>query len=293
MRYYKNNVNLDKNPPDNSPFDRPATRKMLLRTMLSEHKFDIFFFSLAYTVVFLPACIWIFLAGLFLKSALSGGPPLPDQFLLLFILILFPALSVSGPGAAGLFRVARNWMRNQPLHPFRVFQSAVRDSWKNGLLLSGITGLLPILTFFAWIYYGSYHNTPLIFAAFLAFLFLDLLWLCMRPCLEVMAVTYSLPFPQMLWNGVYLTLRHPLKSLKMLLLAVLPDFITLLFCWSYPNTMMQLFAALSAYYVLYGFGLRQLLFAAYGNFLCEEYLNPHIPGAQINIGMRSEKQTAE
>lgn len=278
----------DKNQPDYSLSDRPATRNKLLFSMLWEHKAGIFLFSLAYTVVFLPSCIWVFLNGLLLKSILVNGGGLSAQSVFSFLLILFPTITLSGPGAAGLYRIARNWMRNEPLHPCRVFLAAVKDSWKGGLLLAFLRGLLPLLSFFAYIAFGRYTASPLLLAALLVFLLAALLWLLMLPGLEVMTVTYTLSFPQMLWNGLYFTLRHPLKSLKTRLLAALPELAVSLFCLSAPGALPQLLAVLAAYYMFYGFGLRQMLFAAHGNFLCEQYLNPHIPGARLNIGMCSE-----
>jgi hypothetical protein len=86
-----------------------------------------------------------------------------------------------------------------------------------------------------------------------------------------------------------MTLRHPLQSIKTGILGDLPVFITGVFCVFYPNAAFFLLSILATYYIFYGFGLRQMLFAAHGNTMCEQHLNPHIPGARINIGLNTEQ----
>ena len=281
-------VSSDKKQQDYSPSQRPATRKSLAWAMVREHKFGIFFFSLSYAAVFLPAEIWAFLTALMLKSTAEGGV-LPAQSGAQFLLVLCPLMALSGPGAAGLYRVARNWMRDEPRNPWDVFRSAVKDSWKHGLLLTLLTALLPLTAYFAWVYFSGYAASPLTTAAIWVFLLINLLWQLMLPCLEVMAVTYNLSFGQILWNGLYMTLRHPLKSLKTRLLTAVPALIACLFAFAYPGAAWQIAALLAAFYVFYGFGLRQMLFAAHGNALCEAHLNALLPGARVDIGMRSER----
>lgn len=286
MNLFKKHFNYSDNIKNEKEISRPLSRKNLLFFMIAEHKFDLFFFSLAFALIYLPSGLWVFLSVLLMK--LSPETVGTQPWLFQFLLLLFPLFAISGPGASGLYRVARNWTRDDPHAPFHVFRSAVKDSWKGGLFFCLISGGLPLLSYFAFLYAGQYVSHIAGIAICVTFALLLLLWSMITPVLQIMTVTYNLSFPIMIWNSLFMTLRHPLRSLKTLLLANLPFLICAVFCISYPNLTFLLLSVFAVYHIIYGAALRQMILAAHGNALCEIHLNVHIPGAKVDIGLASE-----
>lgn len=287
MKKHVNQLRFFENKQEDSLDYRPNSRKKLLLSMISEHKFDLFFLSLIYTVVYFPAELWTFFSILILQQGVADMGL--QQWLFQYLLLFLPLFTISGPFSAGLYRVFRNWARDEPLKPADVFRSAVKDSWKTTTGIATVSALIPMLTLFAFQFAASYLSHMVGIVIFLGFVFVDLLWILLLPTLQIMAVTYNLTLPQMLWNSLYMTLRHPLKSVKTRILADLPLLITAAFCVSYPNAVFFLLSILAAYHIFYGFGLRQMLFAAHGNTLCEQHLNGLIPGAKVDIGLSTER----
>jgi hypothetical protein len=65
---------------------------------------------------------------------------------------LIPAITISGPGQAGLAYVTRNWARDEHAFVFSDFKDAVKENWKQSLLFSLITSLLPADLFLGWVF---------------------------------------------------------------------------------------------------------------------------------------------
>lgn len=267
----------------------PQTRKELFFSVLHQHRFSIFLFSLGCAGLLLPAEIWTFVHLLLLKRYLTvPEATLPSGWLSRYLLVLIPLTAVSGPFLAGPARIIRNWARGESANPVCVFQEAVKTSWKQTLLLTFLTSCLPLLLYSAALYRQASGTGVLATVIFWALIIISVLWLLMLPLLFVIAVTYNLPFSHILWDGIYLTFRHFGRALKRFLLSLIPLAVLLFACAAYPYAFALLAALYFALYVLFFYGLHALLGASYANEVCENELNIHIPGTRADIGLASE-----
>ena len=66
-----------------------------------------------------------------------------------------PAITITGPFTPGLCYVTRNWARDEHAFIFSDFKDAVKENWKQGLLTGFITGLVPMVAYVCWDFYGS------------------------------------------------------------------------------------------------------------------------------------------
>lgn len=272
--------------------DKPDTRRRLFLFVLREHTFGLVLLSLVCTVILLPAEFWVFLNTLvLLASASDPTVRFSESWMLRFFFILWTCLVIAGPALGGVYRVARNWARDQSCAITSVLKATIKDSWKNSLLISIISASIPLLSYFAFVYFRSFSGDKLITAALIVYILICLLWVLMVPCMRLMSITYDLSFAKILWNAVYLTIRHLWLALKIRLLAAVPFSIAFLFCMSYTDKIELVSAVCFVYYIFIGYGLEALLLASYANYLCEKNLNVKILGAGVNIGLRSESVT--
>lgn len=269
----------------------PSKRTQLFFHVLSNNWMSVIGLSLGYSLVLLPEILWVFVHLLFLEGQHPFATLFSADQLFLFASVMVFLSAISGPGLAVLARWSRDLARCHLFSPFHTVRQALRTCWKEGLVLSFFSALLPIFAIFAWIYLGSFQGAPLqtLLAAGLCLFFLILFLL--GPSLWSMAVTYRLSFSSMLVNANYMTLRQFGKAVFIRLLSILPEVFSVLLCFTNALSFDFVCSALLAYYILFGFGLRSILLASFGNFLCESYLNPIIPGAGVDIGLASERVT--
>lgn len=277
--------------PDSSADLRPVKRSHLFYRVFRDEWPCLITLSLFYTLVYLPALIWLFLNFLLLEHHFyEGNLSLDSHWLFQFLLILSCCIAISGPGAAALSRCSRNLARGQHRPLLSTMWDALRSGWKQGLFCSVLSALLPLLCYFSSVYFLSFPNSPLMLAAFCVFLLVLLYGTILLPSLWVMIPTYDLPISSMIANANYMTLRQFGKALSIRILASLPELFGFFLCLTNPLSVNLVFSIVAAYYIFFGFGLRSLLLSSFGNFLCETYLNPKIPGSWVDIGLSSERQ---
>lgn len=269
----------------------PSGRIQLFFHVLSDKWMSVIGLSLGYSLVLLPKILWVFVHLLFLEGQYPSAALFSAGQLCLFASVLVFLSAISGPGLAVLARWSRDLARCHLLSPLHTVRQTLRTCWKEGLILSLFSALLPIFAIFAWIYLESFQGGSLqtLLAAGLCLFFLLLFLL--GPSLWCMAVTYQLSFSSMLVNANYMTLRQFGKAVFIRFLCILPEVFSVLLCLSNALSFDFVCSTLLAYYMFFGFGLRSVLLASFGNFLCESYLNPRIPGAGIDIGLASERVT--
>lgn len=271
----------------------PSTRKKLFLSVMRQHWFSLFLYSLGCAILLLPTETWCFLHLLLLKHWLENPDALlSDYWLSRFLIYLIPFLTVSGPFLAAPARLMRNWARGEYENWVSVSKHAISTSWRQTLLLTFLTSCLPLLLYSAFVYRISVPN---MFANILFFTVLacSILWIMLLPLLYLMSVTYTLPFTHLLWNGIFLTFQNFGVALKRLLLSALPIFVLFFFCIIYPYAFALLTAVYLVLCLLFLYGLHALVSASYANSVCEQGLNAYIPGARVNIGLDSEYSVSE
>ena len=80
-----------------------------------------------------------------------------------FCLWAIPCIAVTGPVQAGLAYVTRNWSRDEHAFIWADFKDAVKDNWKQGLGVSAITSVLPIIIYVGYQFYVQQAASSVIF----------------------------------------------------------------------------------------------------------------------------------
>jgi len=245
--------------------------------------------NLLYILFLLPAILWSFMNYALLGDTLDQQAS--DQVLGLvsmWLLILWPCVAITGPATAGVSYIARNWARDQHSFFWTDFKDAFKANWKYGLVVSTISGFLPLLAFICYRFYGELAATSSVLYVVpqMLVIILTALWFLSQQALYTLMVTYTLKLGDLLRNSLILSVgKLPLSVGIRLLTLVFPG-IAVLLMLLVPETMGYVMLVLVLYYLLFGFGFNKLLYASYANSLCEKYINPRIDGAGIGIGLR-------
>lgn len=270
-----------------SPADKPETRQELLKLVLKDHFTALMPLNFVLLAVCLPAIVWGVTGFFYILQTLGANGTLADFISLArtWVLILIPCIAITGPVVCAMSILMRNLARDNWRLKKSVFMEALKDTWKQALLLSTITSLMPTLIWAAASFYipllGKYASLPLLLTG-LVFA----IWLLTLPTLYMMIGTYEDSFISQLKNALALTLSHFPMVAGLRILCILPGVIMFfgLMIGSKLFSILLFFGCV--WYIFFGFGLSRLLYAWMANKLCEENLNTLIEGADTHIGMK-------
>ncbi|MDO5021722.1 MAG: YesL family protein [Eubacteriales bacterium] len=203
---------------------------------------------------------------------------------------LVPCIIITGPAQAAMAYVTRNWARDEHAFVFSDFKDAFKSNWKQALVISGITSLLPLLMLMSWQFYGRmaqnsvFFVIPQIFALMVGFL-----WLLGLPFAYPMIVTYNMTIGQIIKNCLLLAIAKLPQNVGVRLAMLIPVAIAFLVSLFTPYALFSLMF-LGGYYLLLGNALSRFVYASYTNGVFDKYINIKIPGAEVNRGMISEEE---
>ena len=215
-----------------------------------------------------------------------------DSSLMRALIWLIPCLAITGPFTAGLSYVTRNWARDEHAFIWTDFKDAVKANWKQALVLSAITSVLPLTVYLGWTFYGRMASqnpimmVPQILVALVAFV-----WAISITYMHPLAITYDLKTKDVIRNGLLLGVARLPMSVGIRLLHCVPAVIAglLIWFWNPMYGMMILFA----WYVLIGFSASRFVTASYTNAVFDRYINPRIEGAKVNQGLYKDEDGDE
>ncbi len=227
------------------------------------------------------------LAGLSLPDTMNG-------LVLQTLLLLVPCIALTGPFTAGVAYVTRNWARDEHAFVWSDFKDALKENWKQALAISSITGVMPLVLYVCWRFYGQMaQGSPLFFIPQVLSITLVLLWFCSLLYLYPLLVTYKLRFKELLRNGFLLTVGRLPMTAGLKLLSLLPAAIAVAVGVFTPYLQWALLGFV-AYFLLIGFALSRFVAASYSNATFDKYINPRIEGAAVNQGLyRPEAEDEE
>lgn len=295
--------------------DLPTTRWQLFWEMLRVRLSGLVRLNLMYVVCWLPAIIIIgrfFAMGISALDALGNMQTQLDageitneifaqQFgqyaeailALLFqtLLLLIPGIAITGPWTAGVAYVTRNWARDEHAFIWSDFIDAVKANWKQALLTSTITGLMPTVVYVCNRYYGQLVNNNVLFIVPQVLCWLiGIIWLLMLCYIYPIMVTYDLSYKGVLRNAALLAIARLPFSVLVRLGLMVPAAIAALFVYLLTQYTFIIMLVLGAYYVLFGFALSRFITASYTNAVFDKYINPNIEGAKVNQGLYNEEE---
>ena len=272
----------------------PQNRRQLFLEVLKVRWSALFGVNLLYMVFWIPAIIWTTLnvVALFnMLSAEAGTFTSEDLWGLVatWLLILAPCVAITGPFNAGVSFVLRNWARDEHSFVLSDFKDAVKENWKQALVISVIDGVLPFLMFTCWRFYGGMLSSSMFYILPTALtLLVSILWSLASMLAYPMLITYALRTRDGIRNCLMMTVaKLPFAVLIKLLTLVVPAAAFAL-ALLVPGIQVQVLMVLSLMYLLFMVAFNKLITVSYANWLCETYLNTRIEGARTNIGLRPE-----
>ena len=209
----------------------------------------------------------------------------------LMLLYLFPCIAITGPFTAGLSYVTRNWARDEHAFIWSDFRDAVKANWKIPLLLSTVTGALPMLIYQGWITYGGMANQNVIMVVpQMLVVMVGALWALCVTYMHPLTVTYDLKLRGVLRNGFLLGIARLPFSVGIRLLHCIPALIAAAAVLLFGMNMMMALLLLCGYYMIIGFGLSRFITASYTNAVFDRFINPRIEGAKVNQGLKEPEE---
>ena len=287
---------------DYNPENLPANRVQLFFETLRVRWSALVKLNLLYMLFWLPALLWTawnFLAMQNMLAMNAAGELLDGELaeqllglLWMWLLVLAPCIAITGPATAGVSYVTRNWARDQHSFMLSDFKDAFKENWKQALLISSITGALPVLVFVCYRFYGQLTSTNgmVFIIPQMLVVVLGILWLLALQLLYTLMVTYTLPFRHLIRNAFILSIGKLPLSVGIRLLTLVIPAVALSVAWIFPDATAYALLALVLYTLLFGFAFNRFLYASYANAVCERYINPKIEGAKVGMGLR---QTTE
>ena len=280
---------------DYTEMDMPKTRVSLFFLVLKDHFFDLVKVNLLQVVFWIPFMLWTFINLAAIQSIdvetllaqESGAMQIMGamaSYLVMWLIGLIPCLAITGPSSAGAAYVMRNWARDQHSFLFSDFKDAFKGNWKQALGVSCITAVVPTLVYTGVTYYGQMAGSnALMMVPLVLVLSIVLMWALMLPLLYPMMIGYELRFKYLIKNA-FLMAAATLPQMLLCRIITLIPIAALLLGIYFGNGIVILIVSL--YYLLFGFAFARLLYASVANGVFDKYLNPHIEGATVGMGLR-------
>ena len=204
------------------------------------------------------------------------------------LLLLIPAILITGPVEAGLAYVCRNWARDEHAFIWSDFKDAVKENWKQGLGISAITSVLPLVIYISWNFYGEMAASSLVFMVpQIIVAMLGFVWLLALTFFYPLMVSYKLSFLQLLKNGIALGIGCLPQTVGIRLIVLLPVLICCILLL-FTGVGMYAIMILGVYYIVCGISLARFIFASFTNAVFDKYINSHIAGVKVNRGLSKE-----
>ena len=311
--------------------DLPHNRKELFRDTLKTRLSGLCRINLLYMLIFLPAMLVMLLSYTSLLSATNNailinendyagyveklseteqepalteadfdklkstegwlGEMLKSTFLRMLIWLV-PCIAITGPFTAGLSYVVRNWARDEHAFIWTDFKDAMKANWKQALILSVITSILPLAAYVGWEFYGQMaQNSVIMMVPQVLVVLVAIIWALSITYMHPLAVTYELKMKDLIRNGLLLGVARLPMSVAIRLLHCVPAVICglLMYFWNPWYGAMILFA----YYALIGFSFSRFVTASYTNAVFDRFINPKIDGAKVNQGLHLDEDDTE
>ena len=210
--------------------------------------------------------------------------------LLSMLLFLFPCIAITGPFTAGLSYVTRNWARDEHAFIWSDFRDAVKANWKYPLVISLITGVLPMAIYQGWVTYGSLSDgNPIMVVPRVLVIMIGVVWAISVTYMHPLTVTYDLKLGGVLRNSLLLGIARLPFSVGIRLLHCVPLLIGFIAVWFFGLDPLLGILLLCGYYMIIGFSLSRFITASYTNAVFDRFINPQIEGAKVNQGLREKE----
>lgn len=281
--------------------DLPTNRWQLFWEMLRVRFSALIRLNLMYVVAWLPTMIVIMIGAMSLLTGLTGEDgemvenvmELAQSILFSTLVLLIPCVTITGIVTPGVAYVTRNWSRDEHAFIWSDFKDAVKENWKQGLVLSLVTSLVPLIVYTCWNFYGSLASTQsaVMIVPQVLVLMVGVIWYLALTYMHPLIVSYKLKMKDVLRNGVLLAIARLPMSVGIRLLHCVPMAIGV--GLAFFVSPMYCILGLFAYYLIIGFSLSRFVTASYTNAVFDRFINSKIEGAVVNRGLNTEADDDE
>lgn len=276
--------------------DLPTNRWQLFWEMLRVRLSGLCRLNLMYLVAWLPTMLVLMFGVMGILTGLIGedGELVANADVLLLgmvqttLLLLIPCITITGIVTPGVAYVTRNWSRDEHAFIWSDFKDAVKLNWKQGVLTSLITGILPLAVWVGWDFYGEMANTTSFWMIVpqVLVLMVGILWSLAVTYMHPLIVSYQLKFRDVLRNAFLLAIARLPMSVGVRLLHCLPVVIAV--ALALVVNPIYCVMGLFFYYAIIGFALSRFVTASFTNAVFDKYINSQIEGAVVNRGLNTE-----
>ena len=141
-----------------------------------------------------------------------------------FCLWAIPCIAITGPVQAGLAYVTRNWSRDEHAFIWADFKDAVKENWKQGLGVSFITSLMPIVMYVGYRFYGQQAQTSVFFMVpQMLILMIGVVWMLSVTFMYPMMVSYRVSFGQLIKNSIVMAIGRLPQTVGIRLILLVPS----------------------------------------------------------------------
>lgn len=272
--------------------DMPQNRWQLFWEMLRIRLSSLLRLNLMYVIAWIPALIVITINainvftvwGNMTEENIAQLAGAPQYFLMSALLWLIPCITITGPFTAGASYITRNWARDEHAFIWSDFKDAIKENWKQALLISFITSLMPIILYICWTFYGAQAQTSVLYVIpQVLSLMVVLVWMMSLMYTYPMMVTYKLTFRNLLRNAMLLTIGRLPQTAGLKLLTLIPAVIA--FLVAYFASFQWAMLGILLWYILIGFTLSRFIHASYSNAVFDRYINSKLEGVKVDRGI--------
>ena len=295
--------------------DLPRTRWQLLWEMLRVRFAGLFRLNIVSVIAWLPAMYVLIqlmsnlfnIAGVAQTVEMDPSAATPEQLELVqnlrplynsvimrSLLLLVPAIAITGPFQAGMAYVTRNWARDEHAFVWSDFKDALIGNWKQSLVISFITGLVPLIVYVGYQFYGDMGQQNMLFVVpQMLTAMLGLVWTLALVYFYPMMVTYKLNLRTLLRNAFLLSIGRLPQTAGARLVMLVPALLALAVSWFIPAYTIYALMVLAGYYLLIGNALARFVYASLSNAVFDKFINTRLEGVQINRGLANEEDIDE
>ncbi len=211
-----------------------------------------------------------------------------NSLIFVALLKLIPCVALTGPFSAAMAWVARNWARDEHAFVWSDFKDAFKANWKQSLAVSLITGLIPLVLYVGWNFYGGLTGQSLVYLLpQMLMAVVGIVWALALTFMYPMLVTYKMGFMTVVKNSFLLAVGRLPQTAGVRLAALAPALVAAAVSLFSPYGMYALMA-LAGYYLLVGNALSRFVFASFTNGVFDRFINARIEGALVNRGLAEE-----
>ncbi|MBQ8200867.1 MAG: YesL family protein [Clostridia bacterium] len=212
-----------------------------------------------------------------------------ESIIWMTLILMIPCIAITGPWTTGIAYVTRNWARDEHAFIWSDFKDAMKENWKQGLIVSSITSVVPLLAYMCWQFYGQMQaQSMLMVVPQMLTLMVALMWSLAVTYAYPMIVTYKMNLRTVLRNSLLLAVGRLPMSVGIRLLHCVPLALGVVLTFLIGSLIVPL--VVFAYYLLIGFGLSRFITASYTNAQFDKFINSRIEGAKVNQGLSEEEE---